>query len=457
MNGACYIDGDYIVTWSARCYYEKPVCTFNTDAEGNTIDLVQTVFTVHSTNMCPELVHEVDIYAHMCPTGRYEYAMCENAQSAAPGEDIITYFQDDHAHFFIEVNSDDAKIIYTEILEIWVDQDFADFDGSDAPEPAGLDPTFTPVDYDFNGLVKLWDSSYENNDHTFTSSITGVTETVPGVIVETMTSNDFTGPDKQFVTEGHGLGTTEYGRYAGYTVMMDNRIFPRTTDRWLDATFRVKLLVWYEGWGNVKPDAADRRRLEQAAEEGEYSIGGQQSMWVDAKVKIEREVPQFVPCYKSKEQAWTVKMQHTPEQWEDMHATFDDKMQHIMNELLEATDIEYVGYTQDQENKNQIVTAWRGNSAKWDDLVHKFTVGDFSTAKMFYDLTVSDIYCLDANRDVGLIPLTECATGKPCTFLPNQISLEDYYGQASDSTVDAHESSVLILSTMMAFIWALFF
>jgi len=458
LNGACYIDGDYIVQWSARCFYEKPICTFNKDAEGNTVDLVQTIFTVHSTNMCPELVHEVDIYAHMCPTGRYKYEMCENAQSAAPGEDINTYFQDDVAHFFIEVNSDDAKIIYTEILEIWVEQDFADFDGSDAPEPAGIDPSFTPTDYDFNGLVKLWDSSNDNNDLTFTNSVTGSTETVPVVIEDTKTSNDFTGPDGQFITEGHGLSTTDYGRYAGYTARLDSRIFPRTTDRWLDATFRVKLLVWYEGWGNSKPDAIDRRLLEEKAEMGEYSIGGQQSLWLNAHVEVKREVPQFVPCFANKKvQAWTVKMQHEPEQWEQIRTTFDDKMRNIMNDLFETNDIEYVGYTQDQDNANQVVTVWRGISAKWEDLVQKFTVGDFSTAPMFYDMTVSDIFCLDASQDVGLIPLTECATGKSCTFLPDQVSLEDYYGQKDDSQVKTHESSVVILSTMMAFIWALFF
>jgi hypothetical protein len=177
---------------------------------------------------------------------------------------------------------------------------------------------------------------------------------------------------------------------------------------------------------------------------------------LSSQIQIQREVPQFVPCYAAKEQAWTVKMQHAPEQWEKIRATFDDSMRHIMNDLFETNDIEYVGYTQDQENKNQVVTAWRGNAAKWDDLVHKFTVGDFSTAPMFYDLTVSDIYCLDANNDVGLIPLTECATGKPCTFLPNQVPLEDYYGQ-KDKPVESAESSVLILSTMMAFIWALLF
>jgi len=194
----------------------------------------------------------------------------------------------------------------------------------------------------------------------------------------------------------------------------------------------------------------------EEAEEGEFSIGGQQSLWLNTHVQVQREVPQIVPCFAGKESAWTVKMQIDPEQWEQLQSSFDHKMRNIMNQMFGTKDIEYIGYTQSQ-NQNEVVTAWRGNAEKWDDLVHKFTVGDFSQAKLFYDLTVSDIYCLDANNDVGLIPLTECATGKPCTFLPNQVPLEDYFGQQDDSQIDAHESSVLILSTMMAFIWALLF
>eukprot|EP00493_Phyllostaurus_siculus_P025743 UN26088 len=182
----------------------------------------------------------------MCPTGRYDYALCAEAGSAEGvppvyynEEDIMTYFQDDTVHFFITTGSNDAKIIYTEILEIWVEQDFSD------PEWP-LDDTVTPLDQNYNGLVKLWDSSAADNSHSFTNSLTGVTETVPGVITETMTSNDFA---TYFPTVGHSASDTDYGVYAGYEVRVDSKIFPRTSDRWLDSTFRVKLLVWYEGWG----------------------------------------------------------------------------------------------------------------------------------------------------------------------------------------------------------------
>jgi len=458
LNGACYIDGDYLVTWSARCFYEKPVCTFNTDDEGNAVNTVQATFTVHSTNMCPELVHEVDIFGEMCPTGRYDYALCAEAGSAEGvppvyhnDEDVMTYFQDDTVHFFITTGSNDAKIIYTEILEIWVEQDFSD------PEWP-VDDSVTPVDQNYNGLVKLWDSSAADNSHSFTNSLTGLTETVPPVITETMTSNDFA---TYFPTVGHSAADTDYGVYAGYEVRVDSKIFPRTSDRWLDSTFRVKLLVWYEGWGDVKPDA---RRLLAEQEEvlGDYSYSGKQNMWVNQRIQIAREVPRIVPCFASQEtQAWTLKMSLTPEQVEHMHGNFDHHMRHEMQGLFQSTEIEWVGFTQDQENENDYVAVFRAGSDKWDRLVEIFTKGDFKNGPMFFDLKVSDVYCMDAGEDVGLLALTECATGQPCVFLPDQVKLEDYYGQGQEPQLeilsDATESSALVLTTIFAFICALFF
>merc|ERR1711953_446715 len=454
LEGACYIDGDYTVTWSARCFYDKPICTFNTDADGNTINTVAATFTVHSTNMCPELVHEVDIYGVICPTGRYDYALCSDTNSEVSGrpnywlnEDITTYFQDDQVHFFIQTYTDDSKIIYTEILEIWVEQDFSD--------PAWpVDDTVTPIDQNYNGLVKLWDSSYSDNSHTFTSSLTGISETVPGVIEDIKDSNDFA---DYFPTVGHGKDDTDYGVYAGYRVRVDSRIFPRTSDRWLDATFRVKLLVYYEGWGNSKPD--DRRNLQE--EVGDYERNGKQSMWMTQSIQVKREVPRFVPCFADHEtKAWTLKMSLTPEQLTHMHGDIDHYMRREMRTLMQDNSIEWVGYTSDAENENSITAVYRGDASKWDELVEKFTVGDFKLGPMFFDLKVSDIYCLDATPEVGLMPLTECASGMPCTFLPGQVTLENYYGQGTGNMIpveDDNESSVIILSTMMAFVWALLF
>ena len=71
---------------------------------------------------------------------------------------------------------------------------------------------------------------------------------------------------------------------------------------------------------------------------------------------------------------------------------------------------------------------------------------------MFFDLKVSDVYCMDAGEDVGLLALTECATGQPCVFLPDQVKLEDYYGQGQEPQLeilsDATESSALVLTTI---------
>jgi hypothetical protein len=136
-------------------------------------------------------------------------------------------------------------------------------------------------------------------------------------------------------------------------------------------------------------------------------------------------------------------------------------MRHEMRGLFQTNEIEWVGFTQDQENENDYVAVFRAGSDKWDRLVEIFTRGDFKNGPMFFDLKVLDVYCMDASEDVGLLALTECATGQPCVFLPEQVKLEDYYGQGQEPQLevlsDAAESSAFVLTTIVAFICALFF
>jgi hypothetical protein len=282
LNGACQIDGTYTVTWAAMCFYDKPTCTFNSDEFGNSINTVSVSFDVHSTNMCPEIAHEVDLYGEMCPTGRYEYQQCPGVSM----EDLMTYFQDDETYFFVSVESNSARIIYSRLLEIWVEQDFTN-----------LDPTETPLDMNLNGLIQLWDIDGPNQFN-FTSSVTGVTETVPDVMREVQDSNYFA--TNYGFASNTGTGDSDLGLYTGFKVFLDKRIFPRTLDRWDDATFRVVVEVLYEGWGDSKP----RRMLqEQTFSEGIPPFSGRRTIMLSETVRIDGPVSDGVDT-PEKEKDW---------------------------------------------------------------------------------------------------------------------------------------------------------
>lgn len=264
LNGACQIDGVYTVTWAAMCFYDKPTCTFNTD-NGVPINTVEISFEVHSTNMCPEIIHEVDLYGEMCPTGRYDYQQCPGVSS----EDLLTYFQDDETYFFVSVDSESARVVYSRLIEIWVEQDFSN-----------LDPLETPVDMNLNGLIQLW-SVDGPNEFEFTNSVTGFTETMPDVMVEVQDSNYFA--SNYAFASNTGTGDTDLGLYTGFKVFLDRRIFPRTLDRWDDATFRVVVEVLYEGWGDSKP----RRELQEATAQGNPPFTGRRTVMFSETIRIE--------------------------------------------------------------------------------------------------------------------------------------------------------------------------
>jgi len=268
LNGACQIDGTYTVTWAAMCFYDKPTCTFNTNSDGTPINTVSASFDVHSTNMCPEVVHEVDLYGEMCATGRYDYQQCPGVSL----EDLLTYFQDDETYFFVSVDSESARVIYSRLIEIWVEQDFST-----------MDPSETPLDPNLDGLIQLW-SVDGPNEFQFTSSVTGITETVPDVMIEVQDSNYFA--TNYGWASNTGTGPTEQGLYTGFKVFLDKRIFPRTLDRWEDVNFRVVVEVMYEGWGDSKP-----RRFLQTEEdtiaEGVPPFSGRRTVMLDQKIRVE--------------------------------------------------------------------------------------------------------------------------------------------------------------------------
>jgi len=190
--------------------------------------------------MCPELVMEVDIYGEMCDTGRLGWVRCADYVQQYPcGNDatacvgppppINAYFQNDPAYFFVEIFSNDAKIIHSQITDIWT----------------------TPINEANLFSVQLY-KDHVPLELSFTRPDNGVEEVVPAVILDVQDSNYFS----QFY-EGQGTGDIDYGNFAGFRVFLDDRVFPAPVDFSDDWTFTVRVEVLYEGWGNEK----QRRRL----------------------------------------------------------------------------------------------------------------------------------------------------------------------------------------------------
>ena len=104
-------------------------------------------------------------------------------------------FQNDHSYFFAEIFSNDGKIIYSSITDIWV---------TDESEPN----LFSVPLYQDNAPLDL---SWFNPN-------LGVDEAVPAVILDVQDSNYFA----PLYTE-QGTGDTDYGNFAGFHVLLDER------------------------------------------------------------------------------------------------------------------------------------------------------------------------------------------------------------------------------------------
>merc|ERR1719336_116867 len=127
-----------------------------------------------------------------------------------PPAPINTYFQGDEVHFFVELDSTDAKIIYSKIIDIWT------------TPTSTLDP-LVPNDPNLY-TAHLWEDDAAL-PLTWTNGATGLQENVDPVILETLDSNDFAA-----VYASQGTGDTDYGVFSGFQVLLDERIFPSPID-----------------------------------------------------------------------------------------------------------------------------------------------------------------------------------------------------------------------------------
>eukprot|EP00494_Astrolonche_serrata_P026043 UN26304 len=170
-------------------FYEKPACSFSGNNSTFVDNGIMVAFDIQSTNMCPEVVFSVGLEGQMCNTGKEGYERCTEANGQTSlFVDQQTFFQNDTVYFFIEVESPDARITYSEINEIYK------MEGNQFEHLLYSDGLAYPI--------------------TVTNAYTGLAETVPPIIKETKDSEDF-------ATEFQGV--LEPGLFTGFQVHLDPR------------------------------------------------------------------------------------------------------------------------------------------------------------------------------------------------------------------------------------------
>jgi len=231
MNGACYISGDYTITFAARCMYNKPVCVFQEDTNvyQNT---VVTTLSIKSTQMCPSLVENIDLTGQLCTTGRAQDG--NDYLSSCAGVDA-TYVQGETTHFRADVASANAAIVKTEIMQIYARQNYTMW--LDAPSELlpRYDNTYNAEE---NGKVLMW-SDGTSTPHSLAwtpeDGLAGVDASQLETIMAVCNSD---------CSDASWTSSTQ----AGFQVKLNPYIFPAPHDRATDITFTVVLKITYQGF-----------------------------------------------------------------------------------------------------------------------------------------------------------------------------------------------------------------
>lgn len=238
---SCFIDGNYTVTWSARCFYDKPVCNFpaNDDSTGYN-NYVSSTLELKSTRMCPRLVQDVDLSGSLCSTG---LAVEGNDYTTGCDADP-TYIQGESTHFYATISSSLAKIVKTEVTRIQFSQTY-DWTGV-APE---LIPRYDDSYDTGSSYLDLWTLESQHEELTFTDQDGESIAWSSGelTVVEDVQDSDGCewNVDSNCVDAGFGAETD-----AGFRINLNSLIFPAPADGNSEVHFRTVLRTTYEGFEN---------------------------------------------------------------------------------------------------------------------------------------------------------------------------------------------------------------
>jgi len=442
LDGACFIDGEYRIVYGARCFYDKPNCIFgaasNATDDQDVQNTVTLILDVESTNMCPQLVHDVDLYGELCDTGRDGWMRCADfiqqypcGQDAAfcdgPPASINTYFQNDDVYFFVEIDSADARVIYSEITDIYTTPT------STVDPNVPNDPNLFTTALFLNGVAQSL---------SWTNSATGTVESVRPIIWADENSNYFAD-----IYASQGKGDTDLGNFAGYAVYLDERIFPAPTDGFYDVTFTVVVKVYYEGWGDDKPTT--RRRLS----EQNYPLSGQDTMYIQQPVKVQRRPIDVTECTTKTNMKWAMELTTLKS---------EESLKKDLEMLVGSEDFTLESQFELQKDSHTVVFS-STNTELWESLNdHLFyRPREFQTSAYGSVKTVS---CIDVPEEEQMTSLeaVQCGImGQPCSVYGGQ-TLEEYLEGPEDSDsateleVEDSSASSLFLFSVVAIILAAF-
>lgn len=247
-SGSCYVSGTYLIQFSARCMYNKPVCVFLVGDDNLYQNGVETSLTVKSTKMCPELVQDVDLSGYLCSTGRAQDGLDYDSEC----DTDATYVQGETTHFVTEVDSSLAAIHKTEIIEIWASQDYSTWNTA----PAHLLPRYDST-YDANVLI------WQEGDALPFSNAFNPGDDGPAISdASRETITDVSNSDV-----GAGFASTK----AGFQVNLNPYIFPAPHDRSTDIQFTVILRVTYVGFNDFERDTGVLSNADRFGGSGDFS------------------------------------------------------------------------------------------------------------------------------------------------------------------------------------------
>jgi len=129
---ACSISGAYVVTWTATCFYGKPICYF-ARKHGVVFNTQTASFHIKSENMCPDVVHDIDLAGSMCDTGALNFDNCLLNSRFDSGIDV---------YFRTSVSSTLGAINFTRIVGVSVQFDYSSVLALPAADRPLYDRTF---------------------------------------------------------------------------------------------------------------------------------------------------------------------------------------------------------------------------------------------------------------------------------------------------------------------------
>lgn len=242
QRDSCFIDGNYTVTWSARCFYDKPVCNFPANDAGTGYNnYVSSTLELKSTRMCPRLVQDVDLSGSLCSTG----LAVEGADYTTGCDADPTYIQGESTHFYATISSSLAKIVKTEVTRIQFSQTY-DFTGV-APE---LIPRYDNTYNTGASYMDLYTLAGNAETLTFTDQNGDVVSDAAELIVveDVQDSNACQwNVDSSCVDAGFDPAS---GTDAGFRIKLNSLIFPAPADGNSEVHFRTVLRTTYEGFEN---------------------------------------------------------------------------------------------------------------------------------------------------------------------------------------------------------------